>query len=82
MAKKTSANFSAKLAGKNAFRFAHPFFTTVPIQKRKAIPGIGVRMIDHIKSKLEKIPNPQREPTMSLAEIIGEAGVTDRKSVV
>src|SRR6266481_1640999 len=58
-------------------RFAHPFVTTVPINKRIKVDGIGVRMTDHIKTKLEQIPIPKREPTMGLAEIIGKAGVVD-----
>ena len=58
-------------------RFAHPFITTVPINKRANIPGIGNRMTDHIKTKLEQIPKQKREPTMALDEIIGKAGVTE-----
>lgn len=57
-------------------RFAHPFVTTVPVSKRIKIPGVGFRMTDHIKTKLEQIPTPNREPVITLAEIIGAAGVT------
>jgi hypothetical protein len=58
-------------------RFAHPFVTTIPISKRKSIAGLGVRMTDHIKKKLEQIPKPKREPTMLLSDVIGKAGVAD-----
>lgn len=56
-------------------RFAHPFVTTIPIADRTTIPGIGNRMTDYIKTKLEQIPKPNREPMLTLAEIIGSAGV-------
>ncbi|MFL5742606.1 MAG: metallophosphoesterase family protein [Flavisolibacter sp.] len=63
------------MATKSTNRFAHPFFTNTPIEQRKTISGVGKRMTDHIKTKLEKIPDPKRDPpTMTLAEIIGEEG--------
>ena len=55
-------------------RFAHPFFTEAPVESRKAVPGVGKRLIDHIKGKLEPIPAPKREPVMTLADIIGTKG--------
>lgn len=61
-------------------RFAHPFFTTTPVDLRPTVPGIGKRMIDYIVTKLEKIPDPLRDPTMTLEEIIGIQGVTDIKN--
>ena len=30
-------------------RFAHPFFTPKPVAERKAVPGVGKRMTDHIE---------------------------------
>src|SRR5689334_18912889 len=54
-------------------RFAHPFFTPKPVAERKAVPGVGKRMTDHIEGTLLAIPNPIRNPpTMSLDEIIGQ----------
>ena len=56
-------------------RFAHPFFTTKPVTERKAVPGVGVRMTDHIEQTLLAIPDPIRNPpTMSLDEIVGQEG--------
>lgn len=73
----TNTRFGVTSNQGEPLRFAHPFITNVPIDKRKSIPGIGVRMTDHIKKKLEQIPKPKREPTMQLSEVIGKAGVTE-----
>jgi hypothetical protein len=55
-------------------RFAHPFFTTTPIAARKTVPGVGKRLATHIAAKLEKIPDPIRNPpVLTLADIIGKA---------
>ncbi|GAA4728464.1 metallophosphoesterase family protein [Flavisolibacter ginsenosidimutans] len=62
------------MARKEPLRFAHPFFTTLPVEERPVVPGVGRRMTDFIATKLEKIPDPQRDPTMTLNEIIGQAG--------
>jgi Calcineurin-like phosphoesterase len=56
-------------------RFAHPFFTSKPIAERAAVPGVGKRMVDYIEKTLLPFPSPQRDPTMTLAEIIGTDGV-------
>jgi hypothetical protein len=58
-------------------RFAHPFFTPTPIAERPQIEGLGNRMTDYVKTQLEPIPDPIRDPTMMLAEVIGVAGVTE-----
>lgn len=58
-------------------RFAHPFFTPLPPQLRPVVKGKGQRMTDFIQTKLEKIPDPQRDPTMSLTDVIGAQGVKD-----
>lgn len=55
-------------------RFAHPFFTTTPPESRRAIPGVGKQLVDHIKGKLMPIPAPTRKPVFTLAEIIGKQG--------
>ena len=76
MAKYSTSRSGLKSNIGEPLRFAHPFITMVPVSKRKRVPGVGIRMIDHIKTKLEQIPKPHRTPTMALAEIIGSAGVT------
>jgi Calcineurin-like phosphoesterase len=63
------------MAKKTLLRFAHPFFTEVPVEKRPVIPGIGRRMTDFVAGTLEKIPAPKRNPPrMTLAEIVGDDG--------
>ena len=56
-------------------RFAHPFFTKAPLDRRTAIPGAGKRMTDYVATTLEPIPPPKRDPSMELADIIGSQGV-------
>ena len=53
------ANYAFTRSGAKAnsgepLRFAHPFVTTVPVSKRIKVKGVGFRMTDHIKSKLEQ----------------------------
>jgi hypothetical protein len=55
-------------------RFAHPFYTSQPVAARKPVPGVGTRLLDHIKGNLEPIPAPSRTPLMTLADIIGAPG--------
>lgn len=87
--KKSTAKKSAKKAVKKkatkkatvkhhttVHRFAHPFYTDTKPKDRKEVPGAGKRMTDYVATKLEKIPEPLREPTMTLEEIIGKDGVT------
>ena len=66
-----------KPAKKETLRFAHPFFTDVPVDQRGMIQGTGNRMLDFIATKLLPFPDPQRDPTMVLADIIGKQGVVD-----
>ncbi|AHF14750.1 metallophosphoesterase family protein [Niabella soli] len=61
----------------DSFRFAQPFFTTLPPEKRPLIRGVGRRMTDYIATKLLPIPDPQRNPTMTLADIIGQQGTNE-----
>ena len=58
-------------------RFAHPFYTSQPVAARKPVPGVGTRLVDHIKGNLEPIPAPTRTPSMTLADIIGTQGSKD-----
>jgi len=68
--KKSVKQVSAK-RGSQPLRFAHPFFTPQPVAVRKPVPGVGTRLLDHIKGNLEPIPAPARPPVMTLADIIG-----------
>ncbi|HEX4850902.1 MAG TPA: metallophosphoesterase family protein, partial [Puia sp.] len=63
----------------NTLRFAHPFFTTTPKNKRKEIPGVGKGLSEYPSKAwlLEKIPPPHRDPTMTLDEIIGADGLKE-----
>jgi predicted phosphodiesterase len=60
-------------------RFAHPFFTTVPKDQRDEIDGVGKGLSEYPSKALllEKIPDPKREPMMTLDEIIGNNGVQE-----
>ena len=59
---------------KAVHRFAHPFFTTVPKKNRTSVAGVGKSLSAYAATKLEQIPDPLRDPTMTLAEIIGQSG--------
>src|SRR5260370_18677168 len=61
-------------------RFAHPFYTPQPAAARKPVPGVGTRLLDHIKGNLEPIPAPARTPLMSLDDIIGAQGSQEVQS--
>jgi len=65
------------MSTQKVFRFAHPFFTNTPAEARKAIPGVGRRMTDHIKKKLEPIPKVSGNSVMLLKDIIGKDGADD-----
>jgi len=58
-------------------RFAHPFFTSTPPERRAPIPPFGRRMLDHIQGTLHAIPKPASDPVMTLADIIGTQGAND-----
>ena len=65
-----------------AMRYAHPFFTTVPPEKREPIEGLNAsRMAEFIAQSLGPIPKPKRKSAMKLAEVIGEAGVQEIETV-
>ena len=70
---KNSAKKSAsKKAAATIHRFAHPFFTLVPVNQRKNIAGVGNQMTDHIQSTLLPFPDPIRNPPqMTLDDVIG-----------
>jgi hypothetical protein len=77
MPKLSTANSAIKPSKQKTLRFAHPFFTDIPPEMRKSIPGVGKQMTDYIITKLESIPAPQRDPTMTLDQIIGAVGVAE-----
>jgi Calcineurin-like phosphoesterase len=71
--KKPAKGVSKTTPATTVRRFAHPFFTTTPIAARKNVPGVGKRLATHIAKKLEKIPDPIRNPpVLTLADIIGQ----------
>ena len=74
---KKSLTITQKTSTNEVLRFAHPFYTNIPAGQRAPVGDIGVRMTDYIKTQLEPIPQPIREPTMMLSEIIGNAGVAE-----
>ena len=48
MSKDTIAKGTFKQSNKQVLRYAHPFFTDTPPEKRKNIPSIGKRMTGYI----------------------------------
>jgi hypothetical protein len=64
-----------KPGSKKILRFAHPFFNPKHDPTKPNTPVKGKRMTDYVQAKLLSIPNPQRDPTMTLDEIIGTDGV-------
>ena len=70
-------NPTQKKSTSEVLRFAHPFYTPTPIAERSEVSGIGTRMTDYVQTQLLPIPAPIRNPTMMLAEIIGDSGVTE-----
>ena len=57
--------------GKDPFRFAHPFYTSVPPPVRKPTAH-GRRMVDHIEGTLNPIPGVKGASMMTLADIVGK----------
>jgi hypothetical protein len=77
---KKSAKQATPKGPSQPLRFAHPFFTPQPAAARKPVPGVGTRLLDHIKGNLEPIPAPARTPLMSLDDIIGAQGSQEVQS--
>ena len=68
----------ANSSGNQAFRFAHPFFTDVPIKDRVTVKDVGKRMTDFVQTRLEPIPKPIRaKSVLTLDEVIGTDGVNE-----
>ena len=55
-------------------RFAHPFFDTVPPEKRAKVGTFGHRMLEHIQGTLNPIPAVRGKSLMTLADVVGKAG--------
>lgn len=64
-----------KPGSQKILRFAHPYFNPSTDLKKTAAPVIGKRMTDYVQNKLLPIPPPQRNPMLTLDEIIGTDGV-------
>src|SRR6267154_2127428 len=56
---------------KQVHRFAHPFFTNVPIRNRPEIPGAGKRAMDFSSRHVLAIPLPPPAKPMTLEDIVG-----------
>lgn len=57
-------------------RFVLPFYSRVEPSSHE-LSASQLMLLEHIKGKLQKIPDPLREPTFTLAEIIGFAGANE-----
>ncbi|HZK64003.1 MAG TPA: metallophosphoesterase [Puia sp.] len=77
MSKKKKSTRKTKETPAKPLRFAHPFFTPVPIAARPVTPGAGTHMTDYIQTKLLPVPPPLRDPTMTLDQIIGTQGLQE-----
>ena len=69
------AQQNSKSGSKKILRFAHPFFNPTPDTTKANTTVKGKHMTDYVQTKLLPIPNPQRDPTITLDEIIGVDGV-------
>src|SRR5436190_8992228 len=58
--------------GPDPNRFAHPFFTDTP-PERRAPTRYGTRLTDHIKTTLNRIPPVKGKSVMTLADLVGTA---------
>jgi hypothetical protein len=52
-------------------RYAHPFYTTIPLAQRQQPTE---RLLGYIQGKLQKVPPAKGGSVMSLGQIIGDAG--------
>jgi Calcineurin-like phosphoesterase len=66
----------APAAPHRAGRFAHPFFTPLPVAERQPVNGL-TRMTDWSRQHLGPVPPPVRGGVMTLAEVIGDAGAAE-----
>jgi len=74
-AKKAPTRSAAK---STPLRYAQPFYTTTPPDKREKSPATGTKnLADFASAKLGPIPPPSRTPIMDLKDIISDQGVAD-----
>jgi hypothetical protein len=59
---------------REALRFAHPFYDTVPPEQRERKGPFGHRMLEYIQGTLHPIPVLKGKGLMTLADVIGQAG--------
>jgi len=77
LAAKSKAAAKPRITANEPGRFAHPFWTKPLHTEGAAVPGVGKKMTDYVASQLQPIPKPKRNPpSMTLADIIGAAGVS------
>jgi predicted phosphodiesterase len=58
-------------------RYAHPYYTSIPLQERPALPLYGRRALDWSDERLGPIPAPRGDAVMRLADVIGAAGAAE-----
>src|SRR5258708_39561512 len=67
--------FRTPLKTREPLRFAHPFFTTTPIERRAPQPETGMRRMDQfLQDNLERVPVPHKGGLWSLRDVIGADG--------
>jgi hypothetical protein len=66
----------SKKTKQEPLRFAHPFFTNTP-PNRRVPTRAGIRMVSHIQQNLQPVPKPRATPVMTLADIVGAQGALD-----
>jgi hypothetical protein len=65
-----------KQINQEPLRFAHPFFTSIP-PNRRVPTRAGIRMVSHIQQRLQPVPKPRSTPVMTLADIVGAQGAQE-----
>jgi hypothetical protein len=66
----------SKKAKQEPLRFAHPFFTTVPLNRRSPTRA-GLRMVNYVQQNLQPVPKPKSPTVMTLADIVGTQSAKD-----
>src|SRR5215831_17987860 len=58
-------------------RYAHPYYTSTPPDKRPKSPTFGRRALDWSNAQLGPIPAPHGDAVMRLADVIGAVGAAE-----
>ena len=74
------ANKPVAAASHRVGRFAHPFYTSTPPSDRQRVNSLR-RMTDWSRQQLGPIPPIDRDVLMTLADVIGDAGVAEIEAV-